>query len=50
MSNRDEKSTSEEPEAENKPVLFQVPDNWTDLREEEQDVILDEIIDAIRRG
>lgn len=50
MSNRNGKSASKEPEAENKPVLFQVPDNWDDLSEEERDVILDKIIDAMVKG
>jgi hypothetical protein len=36
MSNKDEKCTSEKPQAENKPVFFQVPDNWDDLREEDR--------------
>jgi hypothetical protein len=50
MLNRNEKSAPEEPEAEKRRVLFQVPSNWDDLSEQEQDVILDKIIDAIRRG
>ncbi len=47
MSKRNEKSTSEEPQADKKPVLFQVPENWDDLSDEEQEEIADQIIDAM---
>jgi hypothetical protein len=50
MSNKDEKSTSEEPEGEKRPVFFQVPENWDDLSDEEQEVIADQIIDAMIQG
>jgi hypothetical protein len=50
MSRRDEKSTSEEPQAEKRPVLFQVPENWDDLSDEEQEKIADQIIEAMTQG
>jgi hypothetical protein len=50
ISNKDEKSTSEEPEAEKKPVLFQLPDDWDDLSDEEQEKIADQIIEAMTQG
>jgi hypothetical protein len=47
MSKKNEKSAPEEPEAERKPVLFQVPDNWEDLSDEDKEQIADQILDVM---
>ena len=49
MSNKDEKSTSEE-QAAKRRIYFKVPDNWDDLNEEEQDKVLDQFLDAMMQG